>query len=156
MNDFIRIVRYAKPKFAPVNKLTEFNRGWISGLIDGDGSIHMGLSLGNWDIYVAISNTNLRMLEFLSDMIGQGFVVLKSEKTDKHKAIFEYRLKARNALRDLLPLLKLYDKDGQRKLVVEALDLLLKKELDILSPSGEQRLFALEAEVKQLNKRGPK
>ena len=155
MKDFIRIIRYAKPKFAPVNKLSEFDRGWISGLTDGDGSIHMGLSLGNWDIYVAISNTNLRMLEFLSDMIGQGFIVLKSEETEKRKAIFEYRLKARNALRDLLPLLKLYDKDGQRKLVIEALDLLLKKELDILTVPEGQRLFDIEAEVKQLNKRGP-
>ena len=153
MNDFIRIVRYAKPKFAPVNTLTEFDRGWIGGLIDGDGSIHMGISLGNWDIYVAISNTNLRMLEFLADMIGQGFIILKSEGTEKHKAIYEYRLKARNALRALLPILKLYDKDEQRKLVAEALDILLYKEVGV--EYSEKRLEQIGAEVLQLNKRGP-
>jgi len=153
MRDFIRIVRYAKPKFAPVNTLTEFDRGWISGLIDGDGSIHMGQSVGQWDIYVAVSNTNLPMLEYLMDMTGQGFIVLKSKVTKDHKAIFEYRLKARNALRDLLPLLKLYDKDSQRKLVVEALDILIRKELEV--EYNEERLEQIEAEVKQLNKRGP-
>jgi len=115
----------------------------------------MGQSVGQWDIYVAVSNTNLPMLERLTDMVGQGFIVLKSKVTKEHKAIFEYRLKARNALRDLLPLLKFYDKDSQRKLVVEALDLLLRKELDILTSNEENRLFTLEAEVKQLNKRGP-
>lgn len=147
MRDFIRIVRYAKPKFAPINKLSEFDRGWISGLVDGDGGLHFGRSKGKWDIYLYVSNTNLSMLEFLADMIGQGFIILKSEASETHKACYEYRVKAQNALADLLFVLKLHDKEGQRKLMLEA----LVRSYEI----SDLRMEEIEREVKQLNLRGP-
>jgi hypothetical protein len=111
-------------------RMTRFELGYISGLIDGEGYIGICKNYCKrskkfgYVCVLSVANINLNALLYLKKVIGFG-VVGRDKKYKDRSVVYRYRINANN-LRKLLPKLRLLIKDRDRLQVIEALDLLKK------------------------------
>ncbi|MFH1229371.1 MAG: hypothetical protein V1678_03020 [Candidatus Aenigmatarchaeota archaeon] len=102
-----------------MKKFTEYEKGFLEGLIDGEGSIEfsrhrvygngdntVSKSGFNWRIRMSIFNNSLKLLEKVKAISELGFII---RKTDKN---YELRYGPK-ALREMLPQIKLVIKERE-------------------------------------------
>lgn len=106
--------------------MTEFERGWISALIDGEGSLSLYFSKQKTsnrprvNCKITISNTDIKLLKYAQKIIG-GSICKKPPKGNRKPS---YVLSiCSGILRDILPL-PLIGKKKQQKILIRALQLL--------------------------------
>jgi hypothetical protein len=110
-------------------KLTDRQLGYLEGIIDGEGCLslsHEAIASGNktYKPELTITNTNLPTLQMIQSWIG-GSITTSVKKTTLHpnwKTCYALRLKS-EAMREILPLLKLTIKESQRLLLLELLEI---------------------------------
>lgn len=144
---------------------TEWERGWLEGLIDGEGAIGMskirepGHGRGFvWRPYVTISNTCFPLMEKLSHVLG-GVGVYIAERPGRGNRRTAYGIRVTpGRIRWLLPQLKLVVKEQQRLLVLEALKLVGEHHprpgVRGASSQNDARLMEIYESLRQLNARG--
>jgi len=148
-----------------VKVLSEYERGWLEALTDGEGTLGLQ-KVQNvprtrrsyvWEVRAYVSNTNRMLLEKLRQIVGEGSIVVHDRHPNHPKYKTSYRFQfSRNSLRVLLPQLHLVTKDRQRILLLEALALLGQHYYPGhgMSPEVYERLVQIWAEMRRLNKRG--
>lgn len=145
-----------------MNTLSEYEKGWISGLIDGEGCINFcryGGHNGHYIKYKAalfITNTNLELLQKIQIVIGSGTIASPKVNLSERKQIYVYMIPP-NIQRELLPQITLVAKEKQRVLLLEALSLLTGKggQGHLRDEQKDKRLTKIFYELKSLNRRGP-
>lgn len=86
-----------------MNKLSETERGYIAGFIDADGSIYFK-KRGKYKPMpiITISNTNLKVLEIIKELIGAGTInQARHLKRPNETPFYIYRLQNKQ----IIPLL---------------------------------------------------
>ena len=135
--------------------LTEYVRGWLSALIDGEGSLTLachrarGSNMGWWRPLLDIGNTNLDLLKTAQRLIGAGNISYHRGKLN-HKDWYLLEVTS-GGLRVVLPQLGLIVKEKQRLLLIEALKLLENKHG---RDRRDERLSEIWTEMKCLNRKG--
>ena len=101
--------------------MNDFEKGWISALIDGEGSLSLikekreHFTAGcTYKPRLNIGNNSLELLEKAREIIGAGAIINKNRKLKQLDV-------SANGLRYLLPKITLIVKDKQRKLLLNAL-----------------------------------
>lgn len=124
-----------------VKELTEYERGFIEGFLDADGCIGLYKQMYDygrgWTIRLTLtfSNNSLEILEKIYDILGESGSIVKRV----NKGVFNYDLKYRhNAMRRILPQLKLIIKEHRRKTALAILDRLGKK---VVTSEGELEML---------------
>lgn len=104
--------------------VNEREKGFLEGLIDGEGSISLlkenrpKFSAGcTYKPRLNISNKNRPLLELAQKIIGGGAIV------NARSGVYNFDVSA-NLMRKILPNLVLIAKEKQRLLIIEALDIL--------------------------------
>lgn len=69
-----------------VKQLTDFEKGWLSAFIDGEGSIFIQMSNGHLQPVLSVSNTNTEILEKFKTIVDN----TKDEKVNIAKWNFKY------------------------------------------------------------------
>jgi len=148
-------------------ELTERELGYLEGILDGDGTITLCRQkrkrnwgdrsyLKNYSYYplVQISNTNIRILQRVKELLGEGTIAPSkwiAEHRPKSKIPYRY-LMTRSLMREILPQISLVAKEVQRLMLIDALEILKRKvhERDY----GIEVLEAIYQEMKRLHKKG--
>lgn len=79
-----RINKFVKPLAERrVRQLSEFELGWVSALIDGEGNINFNDAYrGKYlKMHINITNTSKELLEKLRDVLGFGYVRLRERRS---------------------------------------------------------------------------
>lgn len=109
-----------------MNKLSEIEKAWLAGFIDGEGYIGITFQLKKetksqassprYHPYLIIVNTNRYALEQISTIIGDGCVYIAHKTNGKHKESYQYKLTKMDplmaVLRDIAPFLKIKQKQA--------------------------------------------
>jgi hypothetical protein len=149
-------------------KISDFDLGWIVGIIDGEGSIGLHKVRRKsvysrrgfqWDTQVDVSNTSKAIVQRFCDILGVCKLVLKRKRGNR-KPVWGMYIN-RDKMRTLLYLVKdhLTDKKEQAELLLETLELLhlLQKKRDSkLFNIIQTRLDTIHFELGKLNARGLK
>ena len=102
--------------------LSEYERGYISGIIDGEGSIFIyKRKTRQYCLMLAVTNTNRELLEEIKFLIGGQIQTVK--RRGNHKTCYILQVHS-NGLRRLLPNIRLLVKEEQRLLALYMLELL--------------------------------
>ena len=154
--------------------LTERGKGWLEGIIDGEGCISIGKSKSksskqgfSWNTICVVSNTNLKICEKVKELFSDtntdyigGCITKRQPKLKNSKPIYTFSAK-RGAMKRILPKLKFIAKERQREIVIEVLNLLEKYKISNEYGNGlgrppdlENKMIKLYEEMKILNKRG--
>lgn len=76
-------------------ELTDFDKGYIAGIIDGEGSICLSKSHANDKFRypdITVSSTTYEILEYLKNKVG-GVICLKKKYADHHKNAWIWHIK---------------------------------------------------------------
>lgn len=147
--------------------LTDAEAGYLAGIIDGEGSIHIrykkpDLSYpvgdrrrwGAWACRITVNNTNADLIEWLQEKFPAHRVAY-AIKNPKHKPLHEWRIlgkKAAPVLEAALPYLVI--KRRQAEIALEFISTMgTTGRRGHESPVHARRL-ELEAEITELNRRG--
>jgi hypothetical protein len=81
-------------------KLEPAVAAYIAGLIDGEGTVTLTRNHAgeNRRLVVSVANTELQLLEFLSDQIGAGKITKKRTVSDRHTPSYCYAISSQQAL----------------------------------------------------------
>lgn len=143
-------------KIAPI-KLKTIDRGYLAGLIDGEGTIRIVRALKKWYApFIQITNTDKRVMDWLQDLLGKKSVgrlyAEKKGRKPNFKPKFVYNIASvqgvKQILEQIVDILKI--KKQQALLVLEFIKMKEEKEDYGVLPR-EEELFE---EVKRLNARG--
>lgn len=147
-------------KRLPPLVLNDYERGWVSGLIDGEGDIGLekckqpnrtGLGRGfAWVPRVGVSNTHRELLERLQTLLGGSISLCRARRPNQRDW---YRLRMSNRVAEcVLNAITLVIKERQRVLLLEA----CKKTAEHArySTPNDARLEQIYLELKVLNRRG--
>lgn len=110
-------------KYKKVRKLSEFEKGYLAGIIDGEGTVTLTVKQKGETRHLAVtvSGTELSLIQYIAKTIGVGMIVSKKVYKENHPPAYTYSLFSRQAL-DLLeqitPHLKTY-KYRRSKLVLK-------------------------------------
>jgi len=106
-------------------KLTDYQRGFLEAIIDGEGSLGLikinSQGRTRWNPYCAISNTNMKILDKVKTITGGTIHSNGNEKNPRWHKCYEIKIPT-NILRQILPQLDLC-KSEQKRLVIRALEL---------------------------------
>jgi hypothetical protein len=99
-----------------VNQLSRECAAYISGLIDGEGTITLTRLHANENrrLVVSIANTEIQLLKFVIDEVGAGKITRKRTISDRHTPSYCYAITSRQALdllRQLSPYLRSYKRN---------------------------------------------
>lgn len=128
--------------------LTDFERGYVSGFIDGEGSLELRRQGQRWQISLAVTNTNRAAIVQLHDLIGEGSVRGTIPGGGDRKKVWRLTVYG-GTLRWLLPQLRLIVKGNHALLISRAIDLAWHR-----NGLHRDELVALASDLKQLNRRG--
>jgi hypothetical protein len=134
-------------------KIDDYDLGWISALIDGEGSISLikqkrahfrdGVTYAP---RLNIANTCRKLLEKAHGIIGAGAIVGRSIDSLLQLDV------SSNGIRVILPRIKLIAKEKQRILLLEALDILATRRGQPGPPvEGTNILEGIYQEMRELN-----
>lgn len=117
-------------KYNIMNKLNDYESGFISGFLDADGSLiiikkkNKKVKRG-WtiDIMVCFSNNNISLLKYIQQLIGIDgtFITVQDSRSDKFNDQSRLTYNA-NTARKLLPQLKLIHKEDKRIMMLDILN----------------------------------
>lgn len=98
-----------------VNKLSLVDKGYIAGIIDGEGTITLSVNQKGGTRYLAvtISGTEWSLISYLKESVGTGKITNKKTYKAHHSPSFTYSIHSRQALsllRQIAPYLKTYKK----------------------------------------------
>jgi len=158
-----------RPQHHSSKILVHYEKGFLEAALDGEGTIALYRNHNrcwhsqrgfHWISYVAITNTNYEFLEKIKEICGGGRLYLKTRKNTprNQKAQYIYEMN-RGVMKGILPQINLTIKEKQRRLLVEALRLIIHggnssrkiRETQILN---DKRLGEIYIEMRVLNKRG--
>lgn len=104
--------------------MTEIEKAYIAGIIDGEGSIM--LQRFHTNQYpapcVSIASTTIELLTWLKDTIGYGVIIKKKNyNPEKHKLSYSFVIKQNNAIKlleDIYPYLIIESKRKRAELII--------------------------------------
>lgn len=150
---------------AELNELTDYELGYIAGIIDGDGSLQMsksktrGQKRYTYHVRCTIANGDKSVLEYLQYICGGGCLFMTRQELEKpvgrygfirHKP--QYRLTfAKYILENLLPKLILIIRRKHQELLLGAMYMMRGQPL---SDSERGRMEEIFQELKKLNVKG--
>jgi hypothetical protein len=127
-----------------------FEIGWLAGIVDGEGCISLGVNRKKYVTpTVQISNTDIRLAEWLIEHCGGSYYVRHDEERGR-KTTYNWRCaghQARALVALIAPHLKL--KDRQARVV-------LGMSLDQMSPERLENDMRAVRSIRVLNRRGKK
>lgn len=147
-------IRHQKQYDNRVRELSEWEKGWVAGIIDAEGCLTIrkhrrGTKYIEYCPVLTVTNTSLKLSSKLQRTIGTGYLYNHDKRRKpQHKGTLRYELDSKG-LRVLLPQIELVIKERQRVLLLEAL-----KKLGVEDRQGRERLEQIYQEVRRLNKRG--
>lgn len=119
------IKRRKKHIIKGMNKIWIYNKGWIEALIDSEGSLSLlkekrvHFKAGyTYKSRLNIANKNRELLEKAKKIISGGAIIGPNKK-----GLYNLDVSA-NSIRQILPKIKLINKEKQRRLLLKALDIL--------------------------------
>lgn len=139
-------------------ELPEYIKGYLAGIIDGEGSISLyKVSYPTkrgfiWRPSVQITNTDLELIEAVKDMCDGGHIVPQEDKRGNRKTQYHYHM-ASSVQRKVISQLLLIIKKRHKELLLEALSILRRRGYHP-TYDEECRLEQIYQEFKLLNKRG--
>lgn len=106
-------------KYKKTKLLLPINAAYLAGIIDGEGSVvltrrHKG---GNRRAGITITNTEYKMIKWILNKTGVGFVIKKKTYKQHHLTSYAYQIYSQQALdilKQVLPYLQTYKKDRAR------------------------------------------
>ena len=141
--------------------MNDYDLGWLSALIDGEGSIGMRKNHSavhrrgfSWRPLLEIGNTDVNLLEAATSIVGGGTIRRHKPKSERCRPYYMVVIGA-NLLRQVLPEIHLITKEQHRLLLLEALDLLAEHSSWGRTPH-DIRLEEIYKELRRLNRRGPR
>lgn len=104
--------------------MTELEKAYIAGIIDGEGSIM--LQRFHTNQYpapcVSIASTTIELLTWLKDTIGYGVIIKKKNyNPEKHKLSYSFVIKQNNAIKlleDIYPYLIIESKRKRAEMII--------------------------------------
>ena len=105
--------------------MTETEKAYIAGIIDGEGSIMLERFHSNQlpSPCISITSSTLELLEYVKTVLGKGSIKSKKNyKIDVHKNCYTYILRYNNALNllnDIYPYLIINSKRKRAKLIID-------------------------------------
>lgn len=146
-----------------IRPLTDYERGWLEALIDGEGSLGMHKLRTSkakrgfcWVCNLEIVSTCLELLEIAQKFVGAGRIDVKKEPRNSRWKPSYHLVICPNDMRALLPRLQLVAKEGQRQLLIEALDLVADHRFFASKSKNDARLEEIYQELHLLNRKGPR
>jgi hypothetical protein len=143
--------------FAPSNKavFSERERGFLEGLIDGEGSLTLRISENWFCPEVSICNTSFSLIEKARNIINENINIVPAKgrlfTEKKRKQLYVVSVRAVNQIINLLTQINLIAKSEQQKLLLNACSLIKDKPENYLNQLNEIRL-----KIMQLNSWGGK
>jgi len=146
-----------------LQRLTNFEKGYIAGFVDGEGWIglhtgkmkYKGQTTIRLEPCVKVSNTNLEAFKFISKLIGAKHVSVDNvrQTTMNRKALWDLRMQRHKEICAFLKIFKdlLVIKKNQAKLLLKFCKSRLSKGRGIPYSDEEVQIYH---ELKELNKRG--
>ncbi len=109
-----------------IRKLKPHVASYIAGLVDGEGTVTLARAHRNEhrQLSVAISNTDINILNWVLKMVGLGKIVPHKVYNKNHRQGFTYRVVSREAmmlLKQITPYLLTYKKK-RAKMVIKSLE----------------------------------
>lgn len=135
--------------------LSESERGWLAGIIDGEGSIQIKQSgTKSPHICVKVPNTSLAMILKIKELLGFGFIVPVPQKGNR-KIQYEWSISDRPQIKDFLKVIMPYlvAKTRHAQVMLEFIDLGSFLGYEIPDAIYTKRLILFD-EMKELNHRG--
>ena len=145
-----------------MNTLTEIQKAYIAGFVDGEGSISLlkrkNIECHTWQycfrIQINVTNTFKAVLDEMQAITGVGKVYLHSRGTEKNRTCYRWQvrgLKARSLLWEIIPYLRVKKHQAEIALNFPYYEGIKKR------TKGEYveqiRMFL---QIRDLNKRGPR
>lgn len=143
-------------KIKPI-KLTDIDRGYLAGLIDGEGTIRITRALRKWYApFIQITNTDKTVMDWLQEVFGKKGIghlyVEKKRRKPHYKLKYVYNIASvqgvKQILEQIIDILKI--KKRQALLVLKFIKLKERKSDYGVLPE-EEKIFE---EVRRLNARG--
>jgi hypothetical protein len=141
-----------------LKELSEYIKGYLAGIIDGEGSISLnkmkrkGYKGFVWHPTVRIANTCFELIEATEDICDGGSIVPTKDRSGIRKDAYLYYM-PQYIQREIIPQLLLIVKKRHKELLLEALSI-LKGCGRQLTYEEDCRLEQIYQEFKVLNKRG--
>ena len=109
--------------YQKVNVLSEPERAYLAGIIDGEGTVTLSVKQkgGTRHLSVTVSGTDSVLMHYLPKVIGAGRITNKRTYKEHHTPAFTYSIYSRQAidlLSQILPYLRTY-KAKRAKLALE-------------------------------------
>jgi hypothetical protein len=148
-----------KKKPLVLNKLSNEDKAWLAGVMDGEGSIYIHKRNAKkrkrgYDFIptVSIWNTNKKFILYIKNLIGLGYVFKTTEYRKNWKDKYGYLLNY-DAIQLLLPLIKdkLIIKKRNAELMIRFLACLKKK---INKGEYRKEIIDMYLQMKSYNKKG--
>lgn len=104
--------------------MTEIEKAYIAGIIDGEGSIMLQRFHANQypAPCVSIASTTIELLTWLKDTIGYGVIIKKKNyNPEKHKLSYSFVIKQNNAIKlleDIYPYLIIESKRKRAEMII--------------------------------------
>jgi hypothetical protein len=144
--------------------ITDAERGWLEGVIDGEGCICLHKHFGKnnrfqWIISLAVANTNLNLCKRLNKSIDGSIHMTPENRELNHKKKYTFQAN-RKSIKWILPQLSLTVKEKQRMLILQALKLsdnikYVKEGYNLVRPKEhDMKMEEICQKMKILNKRG--
>ena len=105
--------------------MTETEKAYIAGIIDGEGSIMLQRIHKNefHSPCVSVASTSLELLNWLKKTIGKGMIISKKNyNPEVHKDCYSYVLRRNDAIKlieEIYPYLVIDSKKKRAKLIIE-------------------------------------
>ncbi len=132
---------------------TDYNLGWLSGIIDGEGSISLLKERRPWQKAgfqykprLNIGNKNIELILKSQLIIGGGCIIGPNSK-----GVYNLDVSA-NKMREILPKLRLIAKRKQKIVIMEALELLSFRHRGRSNPMTKEEIKKFENLVKRIRK----
>ena len=156
-----------------IDSMPAYHLGYIAGIIDGEGTFHIRKRINpaakktyirgyGWEYYVTISSTDFSLLESLRFPVN----IIKLKVYGNRKPAYRINIYP-TILKHLLPKLSLIVKEKHRKLFLEILDIMDKRNNSKIKNKktnrfigtridnkDEKRIIEIHKKIRKLNLRG--
>jgi hypothetical protein len=156
-----------RSRLVEVNMLSETEKAYLAGLVDGEGWIGVELKMpehtngcrrASFMVTVRVVNTKRKCLDWIENKTGVGTVHPSRKKIKGQRLVYEYRactLQAAAILKQIAPYLII--KQEQAKLVMTLAEIRFKQKksgMNGITNEEWEKQYEIYKQVKMLNKRG--